>query len=253
MADLRDDSILFSLKGLMDVEKERIDKERAERAERVREAQIALAMQAERERVRREAEVKKALNLAEAARLEAQRRREEDARLEALKRTAVEAARIEVEARGRLEMMEQKLAHERRMLELREAPRRKRATRLAILGFSLAFATVAGAASFYYGTLRPDAERLRVAYAELVSAERGRADEAKRLLDRSNKRGDQLEAELRGARDEIDELKRAATAAGGDTKTEKRSVRPATFRSEASPSRKKRCNDDGDPLNGCLK
>lgn len=249
MADSRDDSILFSLDGLMDVQKKRVEREHAAR---LREAEVALALQQQRERLRCEAEVRKAHSLAEAARLEAQRRREEDARLEALKRAAVETARIEVEARARLEMMEQQQAHERRMQELRETTRRGRARVFAVLGFGLS--TLLGVASLgaYYGKLKPDAERLRVAYTDLVSAERSRADETRRLLERSDQRKGELERELQLARDRIGELERTKLDAAPSEK------QPAMRSGAAQPStgktaEKKRCTDDGDPMNPCLK
>jgi hypothetical protein len=207
MADFRDDSPLFSLKGLLS------DRSPQDEEGRKREARIALALRIERERLAREAEAKKQAAIAEAARLTELRRREEDARLEALARVTVERARVEAEALARLEMMEKQQAHERKLVEIQSALERQRARGVNVVGFALALVVVTSALSIYFFRLKPDAARLQVAYGELVRAERLRAEETKRLLERSESTKAVLSRELSAARARIRELERQSAAA----------------------------------------
>jgi len=206
MADFRDDSPLFSLKGLLG------DRAPEDEAAREREARVALALRIERERLAREAEAKKQAAMAEAARLTELRRREEDARLEALARATVDRARVEAEARARLEMFEKQQAHERKLLEIQSALERQRARGVTFAGFALALVVMTSALSVYFFRLKPDAARLQVAYGELVKAERARAEEAKRLLERSELTKAALTKELGAARARIRELERGSAA-----------------------------------------
>jgi colicin import membrane protein len=205
MANARDDSMVFSLRGLLLRERQRLEREAADRR---RQEEVALALRAERERVRREAEDRKRHSLVEVARLEQQRRREEEARLEALKHAAVECARTEAESRSRVELLEKQQLHERVLAELSEQTRRERARHLAIAGFAMfAFSAIA-AAALYFAKLRPEASRLQFAYDELVSAEHNRAEETKRLLERAEKRRNDLATELENAKQRIEALER---------------------------------------------
>jgi len=206
MADFRDDSPLFSLKGLLG---DRVPKD--EEAKQ-REARIALALRIERERLAREAEAKRAAAMAEAARLTELRRREEEARLEALARVTVERARVEADALARLEVMEKQQAHERKLIEIQSALERQRARGVTFAGFALALVVVTSALSIYFFRLKPDAARLQVAYGELVQAERLRAEETKRLLERSESTKAELSKELSSARARIRELERERSA-----------------------------------------
>jgi len=206
MADFRDDSPLFSLKGLLG---DRVPKD--EEAKQ-REARIALALRIERERLAREAEAKRAAAMAEAARLTELRRREEEARLEALARVTVERARVEADALARLEVMEKQQAHERKLIEIQSALERQRARGVTFAGFALALVVVTSALSIYFFRLKPDAARLQVAYGELVKAERLRAEETKRLLERSESTKAELSKELSSARARIRELERERSA-----------------------------------------
>ena len=245
MADFRDDSLLFSLKGLMAVEKERI--EHADEARR-REARIALAMRAERERLLREAEEKKRQALAEMLRLEEQRRREDEARLEALKQATLERARVEAEAEARLEIVERQQEHERKLLQIRSGRALSRSRGLTALIVAQSAIVLVGL-GLYLGKLRPDARRLQVAYDRVVTAERSRAEEAKRQLERSERRQAELARELGDARKRMGELEGAPRP--GPAPVHRPSRDTASNGPPASVPGS--CKENGDPLDGCLR
>jgi colicin import membrane protein len=202
MAEQRPSSFLFSLRGLLEREQE------AEQARRIRQAELDRARTRERERFAREMVEKKRLAELEVLRLELERKREEAARLEALRLATLERARVESEARAQLEILEKQQEHERKLCAIREAARAKGQRQLAIVGFVLAGVTTLGALGTYFGKLRPEAQRLSIAYDDLVAAERTRAEETAKLLERADKRNDALTRELHVARNRIDALEK---------------------------------------------
>lgn len=105
-SERREESVQVSLRELMELEEERLARERAERA----------AAAAEVERLRAQAEEEVRARAEEAQRRlasEERERRLDDARREALVKFSVEQARIEVEARVRAEEVERQRRHER--------------------------------------------------------------------------------------------------------------------------------------------
>src|SRR6187551_1052642 len=104
MDELRESSLLFSLEGLLETERERVQRE-AREAQRRRDDEMArVAEQASRRRLAQEQE-REARERRQA--LEQERERLEAERMEAMKRAAVERARIEAEGRMRLVEVEQ--------------------------------------------------------------------------------------------------------------------------------------------------
>ncbi|MBK7584230.1 MAG: hypothetical protein IPI67_29015 [Myxococcales bacterium] len=203
MAARRDDSMLFSLNGLPRAEKERLARELREHRLA---AEAALKRADERSRAKRAVEAERALEISEAERAAAQRKRQEELRSAAVR--AAELERAEVTARARIEVLEKQYEHERRMLELRAEPRGL-SSRIVLGGLLMATLFASGALGVYFGKLRPDTLRVKRAYDELVSVERARAEEAKRLLARSEARRATLAAELDVARRRVTELERA--------------------------------------------
>lgn len=246
MADQRESSFMFSLKGLLDVEKQRVQQEEARN---LRQAELDRARTRERERFALEMMEKKRLAELELTRLEQQRQREEATRIEALRLATLERARIESEGRAQLEVLEQQQDHERKLCAIRESARKKRASQLAIAGFALAALTSVGFSGLYFGKLRPEAEHLSRAYDDLVAAERNRAEETEKLLARADGRNDDLRRELHVARNRIDALEsRPVAPAPGE--------KPTLGPREPVPPRvppRGGCKDDGDPLDPCFK
>lgn len=191
MAEQRRASILFSLEGLMEVERHRIEAEAAARRRGLEEAR----------RARQELEL---------ARIAARARREEEARFEALRRWLVERVRLEADAHARLELFAQQRQHELRLETIRTDAARARRRQLAFAGLALAGTALAMAIGFYFGKLRPEARRLQLAYDQLVWAERQRAETTEGLLDRAERRREAAEAELARVERELEAARRAA-------------------------------------------
>lgn len=204
MASRRDDSMLFLLNGLAGADKERVEREL--RVHRLA-AEAALARVLAKKRAEQEAELERLRLASEAARDDAQRRKEAEIRRAAEAQAALETARAEAAARERIELLEKQHEHERRMAALRGQG--QRGSQLAVAGLAVAVLCFAGSLGVYFGKLRPETRRVERAYDELVSAERARADEAKRLLQRSEKRRAELASELEAARRRIRELEGA--------------------------------------------
>jgi colicin import membrane protein len=182
MAEQRESSMLFSLRGLMDVEQQRIDLEADARRRALEEIRMAREEDALRERARRE----------------------RSDHVERIRLGVIERARLQAEATARLELVEQRHAHERQLSALRDELRRRRERQLTLASLLFAVASSAAGVGLYFGKVRPEAERLQIAYDELVLAERARAVESKRLLGRTQQK-------LEAAEQRIHELERAGS------------------------------------------
>ncbi|MBI3200458.1 MAG: hypothetical protein IT377_07795 [Polyangiaceae bacterium] len=178
--------MLFSLRGLSAGDRERIEREL--RKHRLA-AEAALVRRWAKPPAERGPEPEPA-----------QGKREEEIRRQA----AVESARAESAARAEVEMLALQHAHERRMRQLES--RGQRGSLIAVLGLIVAVLSVAGSLGLYFGKLRPETLRVQRAYDELVAAERHRAEETKRLLERSEKRRAELSSELDAARRRVEVL-----------------------------------------------
>src|SRR6187551_2854070 len=109
MDELRESSLLFSLEGLLETERERVQREAREAQRRRDDEMIRVAEQASRRRLAQEKE-RDAREHQQA--LEQERDRLEAERLDAMKRATIERARIETEAKMRLVEVEQTRKHE---------------------------------------------------------------------------------------------------------------------------------------------
>jgi colicin import membrane protein len=200
MAEQRESSFLFSLKNMLELEKQR------SQAEQLAQMESHRQRTRERELFAREMLEKKRVAEMELLRLAQQQRQETAARIETLRLATLEKARIESEARARLEVLEKQQDHERKLYAIREASRQKGAMQLAIVGLSLAVLCTLGFTVLYFGKLRPESQRLEGAYDDLVTAQRTRAEETAKLLARADKRADDLDRDLRRARRNLREL-----------------------------------------------
>ena len=243
MADLRDNSILFSLNSLLEAERQRISDE-AEREQQRLEAELQARL--ERERLEREADKARLLEEAQRELREEQRCREDAARIEALCQAEIERARSEAEARARLELVARQHEHEKKLTAIREQARRIHAERLAIVFGIALFGSVAGAAGVYFGKIRPATASLEQSSKSRFDAEQSRANEMELLFERSERRRAKLDERLRELQAELDTLKKRARPAAA----------PAPVRKNPAPAPAKKrpdCLDDNDPLNPCLK
>ena len=184
---LRDGALLLSLKGFLHEEQGRIEAEAAQRRmvlEEVRKAQEELS-----------------------ARSEAERKSSAERKLGLLER-----ARLEHEARARVEVVERQQEHERRLEAMREQASRGSQRQLTTLSLLFAGAILATALGIYVGKLRPDAQRLQIAYDELVAAERERSKETERLLERAERRRSDTEDELERTKRRLEAAERELAA-----------------------------------------
>jgi colicin import membrane protein len=247
MAELREDSLLFSLEALMVRERERMALERAE-IERQQALDAAARINAEKQRL--EAELAREHQLEQARLLERRRMEEHAAQLDALRLGEVERARKEAEARARSEVVAQHHAHERRMTELRLQAGKARDRVLALGSTTLLALLIPSVLWVYFGRVRPQALELQAQSAHLVSVERGRADQAARLLAQS-------EHERRKLTHEVDELRSQRAVRPVEEGTKPSASRPLLSKPGASAGKEpkktgRKCKDDGDPLNPCL-
>lgn len=244
MDELRESSLLFSLEGLLETERERVQRE-AREAQRRRDDEMArVAEQASRRRLAQEQE-REARERRQA--LEQERERLEAERMEAMKRATVERARIEAEGRMRLVEVEQTRKHELLLVQLREGQLTARYRTLAGLCSLALLLSIVGALAAHYGYVRPaHARELRQlqndrdgAVAQASSTERALAD-ARSQNQTLGERVHELEARLAGL------TRDAKPVAAGP-------IRPPAVTPPRPPKPPRGgCKDTGDPLEKCL-
>ncbi len=143
MGQSNDSSVLFSLQQLMSLEEDRIREEEAVRQRR--EADAARQM-LEAERTLRERERARLRQLDEERESAERRAREEAARLEAIRLAEIERARLDVEKKARLELLERQQLHERELAQVAaQSGRKKLRAWLVALGV-VAFVGIGGGA-----------------------------------------------------------------------------------------------------------
>jgi hypothetical protein len=240
MDELRESSLLFSIEGLLETERERVQRE-AREAERRREEELKrVADAAERRRVALERE-----SAARARRvaIEQERAKLEEERLESMRCATVERARVEAEGRLRLVEAEERRKHELSLAKLRGDTRVARYQAFAWFGFGAFLVVLMGGLTTYLGWVRParaqDAQLLQVLQAEARA--RQQADEL--VLRRER-------ADSHALRERVRELEArppiAVTPAASAAK------KPPAAPSVPAPEKKARCRETGDPLDDCL-
>jgi hypothetical protein len=248
MAELREDSLLFSLETLMVRERERLALERAESERR---QALAAAARIDQEKRQLEAELLRERAREQARLAEQQRLAEHAARLDALRLGEVERARRESEARAQSEVLAQRHAHERRMTELKMQASKARDRALAVASTALLGLLIPGALLLYFGRIRPQTAELQAESAKLVGVERSRAEQAARLLT-------QTERERKKLAGEVERLRRSSSSAAEPAQPSPQPNPASAVPRRNSPSpvprgRNVNCKDDSDPLNPCLR
>lgn len=244
MAELREDSLLFSLETLMARERERVALERAE-SERLQ--ALATAARIREEKQRLEAELARERELEQSRLAEQQRLAEHAVRLDALRQAELERARREAEARAESELLAQRHAHERRMTELQMQQSRTRDRALGVASSALLALLLPGALWFYFGHARPRAEQLQSELQKLASVQRTRADEGLRALRVSERERTRLAGELERLRALPTPALPIAPAQPLPSQTAKPREPVKQF-----ATHKQKCKDSADPLNPCL-
>jgi hypothetical protein len=243
MAELRESSGLLSLAALREHEKRQIQQQteasRA-RAEAEQRARIdAERIDRERQRIEQAA--------SELAEVE---RRAELSRLEAARASELERAEGATRAREELQVQLAEERGARRAAEISFAARLQRPRLLAVFSSALCLATGLAAAALYFGSIRPEAARARLA------ADRSLADEHRARVDadegnaRSARRNEELSRRLSSLDQALRERPPAAPEpAVQSAKPQKLGTNTGHGVTTSLPP----CRDDGDPLNPCLK
>jgi hypothetical protein len=241
MPDARDNSLLFSLKALEELETNRIEEERAakERARAAEERQRTRI-----ERLAREAEIRR-VEEEERRRLEAEKaRREDEARLEAEKLAAIERVRAEVDARSLAERAQSHAAHEIELARVHATAARGRYR--FFLGLSVV-ATIAVAA--FAAVLSKNLNELGGEDVRRASA-----------LEIARKDREEAERALNGARREIGELRERLRTRGTPDAAAVPGVSPMQPAGKTGSKKPPKYSEpapaatclEGDPLGGCL-
>jgi len=249
MAELREDSLLFSLETLMVRERERVQLDRAE-AERRRAEEARAAVAREKQRLETELARERQRELERAA--EQARLAEHAAKLDALRQAEVVRAQTEANARAQSEMLAQRHAHERDLAELSLKGKRTRDRALAIGSSALLSLFVPAALLFHFSHTLPAAKRTEGELRRLVLLEQSRAEEASKQLSQVEARGQRLSEELARLRvTSPPEATPSGPGAAGPGLRPQR-VAPAPQVRPTRPQRNTPCRDSGDPLDPCL-
>lgn len=246
MDELRESSLLFSLEGLLETERERVAREAREAQKRRDDEMIRVAEQASRRRLAQEQE-REARERRQA--LEQERERFETERIEAMKRATIERARIEAEAQMRLVEVEQARKHELSLSQLREAQRTLRYRTLTWLSSGIALAAVIASVSAYFGYIKPAHARDEMQLQSIISTTAERSKTTERELSAERRKNETLSArvkQLEARPAEVAPPPAAKPVVTGPIKP------PVAGGGKGGGTTSTPCPDDGDPLRGCL-
>ncbi|HEY5956847.1 MAG TPA: hypothetical protein VIV60_09855 [Polyangiaceae bacterium] len=246
MAEQKESSVLFSLKELMGLEEDRIKEEEAQKEAAARAAQEAKLAA---ERAAREAEEARIRAEELERQREDQRRKEEAARLEAIRHAEIEKARAEAEHNARLASVTAQQQHEAAMAALNQDRHKKRLQiMVGVIGGILLIGGVSGV--MLYQQAKTESERR----AAIELASRKEAEDKLQRLQRefelAARKEQELSRSLASAKDdaerirlqaELDNAKKEKAKAGGAV----RSGGPA----KSGGAAKAACNPN-DPLCG---
>jgi hypothetical protein len=241
MDELRESSLLFSLEGLLETERERVQREAREAQQRRAEELKRVADAAERRRLAQEQE-REARERREA--LQREREQLDQQRLEAMKRATVERARFEAEAGMRLVEAEQQRKHELSLAKLREEQQGLRYRTLSWLSSAALGLAVAGALAAYFGWIRPAHARDEQRWRGLLSESQLREQVAEQALRLERARNRTLSERLRSLE--------ASPPVTPPPKAEPTPIKNVPATHPATPAKRGRCRDTGDPLDDCL-
>ena len=240
----KESSVLFSLKELMNLEEDRI---REEEAQKEAQAKAEMAARQAAERAAREAEEARLREEEEARRTEEQRRKEEAARLDAIRHGELEKARAEAEHRARMATMTAQQAHEQTLAALTQDKHKKRLQ--IIVGVAVAVLLIGGVGGIL--TFKQHQEEAAKKAAVLEAQRKDTEERLRRLqteFDLANRKEQELQASLANAKDEATRAKLQAELEQQRQKTQAvgRAVRGGGSGDSAKP-KPKNCAP-GDPL-----
>lgn len=242
MDELRESSLLFSLEGLLETERERVQREAREAQKRRDEEMIRVAEQASRRRLAQQQE-REARERREA--LELERERLEAERIDAMKRATVERARIEAEGQLRLVELEQVRKHDLLLSQIREQQAAVRYRGLTWLSSAALVLSVTAAFAVYFGWLRPAQARQQQQLQGIINASTEHAKTAERALAAELRKNQTLTERVQ----QLEAQAASAPAVRPEAKPHPVSGKPLVVK---PPPLRKRCVDNGDPIDGCI-
>lgn len=244
MAELKENSILFSLDGLFERERERVS-EAAERERRRTEAEQLERLERERRLLEQEEQL---LREQEArAEREEQRRRDEASRIEALREAEIARACAEAEAKARIEIDGKHREHELRLESIREKVGRRCAEQVTAGCAIVAVVSWVIAVLFYFGQVKPERERARAEYETVVGVERDRSHELRRLLEVSQRRNAELASSLKRTLEQPAPPNVSGNFSRPGVRRDDKPIKPPK-----RPEPRHPCRDNGDPMDDCL-
>ncbi len=244
MDELRESSLLFSLEGLLETERERVQREAREAQKRRDDEMIRVAEQASRRRLAQTQE-REARERREA--LELERERLEAERIDAMKRASIERARIEAEGHLRLVELEQVRKHDLALSQIRERQQVTRYRSLTWLSSAALVLSVIGAFVTYLAWLRPAEARQHQALQRIIDAKTEQAKTSERELATERRTNQALTERLQQLQTQTE----SAPSVRPEPKLHPVAVKlPPGPRPPLSP--RKHCVDNGDPINGCI-
>jgi colicin import membrane protein len=252
MAEQKESSVLFSLKELMNLEEDRIRQEDDEKKKR---AEAEVQARSEADKRAREQEQARLHAEEERRRTDEQRKKEDAARVEAIRHAEIEKARVEAEQRANLEAMSKQQAHQLQLSSLQHDEHKKKLQRMVTFSIGGGALLLIGGLFLYFGKIKPenDAREAAARAAFVQQAEESKKLQAQ-LAEQSQKvnellgqlssaQDDKTRAELKAKLNEAQQnqqrlAKRAASSGGGG---------------DTAPKPAKPCNcQPGDPLCSCL-
>lgn len=242
MDELRESSLLFSLEGLLETERERVQREAREAQRRRDEEMVRVAEQASRLRLAAQQE-REARERREA--LEQERARLEEERIEAMKRASVERARIEAEGQLRLVELEQVRKHDLALSQIRERQQAARYRTLTWLSGTALALSVAGGLVAYFGWLEPAQARQLQHLQSVISSDAEQAKASLRALASERSLNQTLSARIEQLQGQL--------AVAPNVRPEPK-LRPVASHPAGATPRPlhKHCVDNGDPIDGCI-
>ena len=246
MSDDKESSVMFSIKELMSLEKEREQEQETERAEKAAAAERA---RVEGERAAREAEQARLRAEEERRRADELREREEAARLEAIRHAELERTRLEAAQRAKIEEMAvlQKLEADKRALDHDKS--KKRLSMALFGGGAVALLLIGGIGFSFWKAQTERAQSDAITRAQLQQMQE-RANKLEQEIEAQRKKEQELQSRLASAKDDATraEVQRQLDAERAKTDTIRRQ---GPGKGPANPAKPCNCAP-GDPLCSCL-